>query len=468
MITLIAIDRAGLLTPELARSLTANGCLLHSVADLDEARRLVKPDAAAILLITLSRGDHPDLPRGLPSPDADPPYILVQPRPGEPSVLAQGAYWTLAPPLDPQQLVPVIRAAGETSGLRRDLRWQRFVLSTFNDVGRALTSTLKLNEVLNLIAKKMGQTVPCEAWSLLLVDHRTDELTFELLSGPRPDVVRGFRIKMGQGIAGSVAKERRAILVQDVQKDPRFYPQVDVTTGFRTRSVLCVPLVSKEKAQGVIELINRVGQDSFDRYDLELVTNLAGYGAIAIENARLYEQAEELAITDDTTQIPNMRYFYHVLDREVIRARRRDSILSLLFIDLDKFKQVNDTYGHLHGSRLLREIAHLFKGTLRGVDLVARYGGDEFVALLPETDHAAAFRLAERLRAQVEAYAFHTDAGQVIKVTASVGVASFPDQVQTKEDLVRAADQAMYQAKGAQRNRVYSALQDQGEVLASP
>ncbi len=468
MITLIAIDRAGLLTPELAKSLTAHGCLLHSAADLDEVRRLVKPDAAEILLITVPRGDPPDLLRGIPGVEVALPYILVQARPGESSVLAQGAYWTMGPPLDPQQLFAVIRAAAESSSLRRDLQRQRFALSAFNDVGRALTSTLKLKEVLNLIAEKTSQMVQCEAWSLLLMDHKTDELTFEIVSGQRPDVARGYRIKVGQGIAGWVAKEKEPILIQDAQKDPRFFSQVDDSSGFRTRSVLCVPLISKDKIQGVIELINKVDRNSFDRHDLDLVSTLAGYGAIAIENARLYEQAEELAITDDTTQIPNMRYFHHILNREVIRARRRDSTLSLLFIDLDHFKHVNDTYGHLNGSRLLMEIAHLLKRNLRAIDLVARYGGDEFVALLPDTDHGTAFRLAERLRAQVEAFAFRAEGGMVIQVTASVGVASFPDQAQTKEDLVRFADQAMYRAKGARRNLVFSALQDQLGKLVPP
>jgi diguanylate cyclase (GGDEF)-like protein len=466
--TVIAIDRAGLLTPELAKSLTANGCLLHSVADLDEVRRLVKPDAAEILLITVPRGDPPDLLRGIRGVEAALPYILVQARAGEAPVLAQGAYWTLVPPLDPQQLLAVIRAAAESGALRRDLQRQHLALSAFNDVGRALTSTLKLKEVLNLIAEKASQMVPCEAWSLLLMDHRTDQLTFEIVSGPRPDVVRGYRIEVGEGIAGWAAKEGQPILIQDAQQDRRFFAQVDDTTGFRTRSVLCVPLLSKDKIQGVIELINRVERTSFDRHDLEMVTALAGYGAIAIENARLYEQAEELAITDDTTQIPNMRYFYHILNREVIRARRRGSTLSLLFIDLDNFKLVNDTHGHLHGSRLLKEIAHLLKRNIRGIDLVARYGGDEFVALLPDTDHATAFRLAERLRAQMETYVYHGEAGAVIKITGSVGVASFPDQAQTQEDLVRLADQAMYRAKGAQRNFVYSALQDQLGRLVLP
>jgi diguanylate cyclase (GGDEF)-like protein len=465
VITLIVLDRGDFLAPDIVTALTANGCRVHPAANLDDAKRLLGPSADEVLVIAVPRGDPPDILRSLPDMGADLPYILIAPSGGESSVLAAGAYCTLAPPLDAGQLFNILRAAADNHRLRRDLRRQRIALSSFNDIGRALTSTLKLKEVLNVIAEQTTELVQCEAWSLLLMDPRTDELSFEIVRGPRPDVVRGFRIKVGQGIAGWVAKEGQPILVQDAQKDPRFYPQVDDTSGFRTRSILCVPLVSKEKILGVIELINKLDHSSFDRHDLELVSTLAGYGAIAIENARLYEQAEELAITDDTTQIPNMRYFHHILSRELGRAQRRSSPLALLFIDLDHFKMVNDTYGHFHGSRLLREIAHLLKRSLRAVDLVARYGGDEFVALLPDTDHVTAFRLAERLRAQLEAFAYRPDPAITIRVTCSVGVASFPDQAKTKEDLVRTADQAMYRAKGTRRNVVYSALHDQPDQI---
>jgi diguanylate cyclase (GGDEF)-like protein len=468
VITLIAIDRVGVLTPDLITALTASGCAVQASGNLDEARRLSRPDRAEVLLLAVSRGDPPDLLAGLPELGPEPPYILVTPSAAEAPLLARGAYWTLAPPLDAALLLAVVRLAAESCGLRRDLLRQRHTLSTFNDVGRALTSTLKLKEVLNLIAEKTTELVKCEAWSLLLMDPKTNELTFEIATGPQPELVRGFRIQVGQGIAGWVAKEGQPILVQDAQRDPRFYPAVDGTTGLRTRSILCVPLMSKERTLGVIELINKIDRSGFDRHDLELVTTLAGYGAIAIENARLYEKAEELAITDDTTQIPNMRYFHHILNREVVRARRRNSLLALLFIDLDKFKLVNDTHGHLHGSRLLQEVAHLLRRSLRGVDLVARYGGDEFVALLPDTAHDMALRLAERLRAQVEAFGYRPEPGLTIGVTCSIGVASFPDQAKTQEDLIRFADQAMYRGKGASRNVVYSALQDRLDQPVRP
>jgi diguanylate cyclase (GGDEF)-like protein len=468
VITLITIDRADLVSPDVAACLTANGCLLHAAADADGARRLLRPGSAAVLLVTVPRGDPPDLVLGLPDLAKDHAYLLVEARAGDSPLLAKDAFWTLTAPPDPQRLAVAVRAAAEVTGLRRDLRLERMALTSFNDVARALTSTLKLKEVLNLIAEKTTELVPCEAWSLLMVDQTTEDLTFEIVAGPKPEVVQGFHIRIGEGIAGWVAREGQPILVEDAQKDPRFYPAVDDYTGFSTHSVLCVPLMSKERVVGVIELINKPGGGTFTRHDQDVASTLASYAAIAIENARLYEQAEELAITDDTTQIPNMRYFHHILNREVTRARRRETPLSLLFVDLDKFKQVNDTYGHMHGSRLLREVAHLLRRGLRAVDLVARYGGDEFVALLPDTEPATAYLLAERLRGQIEAYVYRGDPDLTIKITCSIGVASFPDEAKTKEELVRFADQAMYRAKGARRNFVYSGLKDHMGQLVIP
>jgi diguanylate cyclase (GGDEF)-like protein len=471
MISVLVADRTGLVTPEISEALAASGCSLRWAGPAAELERLEFPDSAEVLLV----GPGPDdslerlqALRDMVDLAVDLPYVLLTPRPGEPAELVKGAFWTLTPPIDVRQLCAAVRAAAENGRLRRDLTRQTLALSTFDDVGRALTSTLKLKEVLNLIAEKITQLVPCEGWSLLLMDAKSDDLIFEIVTGPQPEAARGTRVKLGQGIAGWVAKVGEPLLLQHAEDDARFLPGVDGAIGARTRSVLCVPLASKEKILGVIQLINKKEAVGFGRHDLALVTALAGYGAIAIENARLYQQAEELAITDDTTQIPNMRYFQHILSREVTRARRRKSTLSLLFIDLDRFKRINDTYGHINGSRLLREVAHLIRDNFRAMDLVARYGGDEFVALLPDTDHATAFRLAERLRRQVESFAFHDDGGHIIKITCSVGIASFPDQAKTKEDLVRFADQAMYRAKGTRRNMVYSALQDHVGQLVPP
>jgi len=327
-------------------------------------------------------------------------------------------------------------------------------LEAFHEVGRALTSTLKLSEVLNIIADTMSRYVQCEAWSLLLMDEERQELRFEIATGEQGPLVQQFRLKPGEGIAGWVAQEGQACIVEDVAADARFAPHVDSATGFSTRTVLCVPLKSKGEVLGVIELLNKLGGGAFDGRDLQVVSILADYAAIAIENARLYQRAEELAITDDVTGIHNSRYFHQILERELNRARRYKRPLSLLFLDLDSFKAVNDTHGHQQGSKVLREVSWVLKSSIRSVDLIARYGGDEFIVILPDTDAATAARLGERLRATVAGTEFLVPEGLALRLTASFGVAAYPQHAQTKEDLIRVADEAMYRAKGRHPNTV--------------
>jgi len=153
---------------------------------------------------------------------------------------------------------------------------------------------------------------------------------------------------------------------------------------------------------------------------------------------------------------------------ELSRSIRKKSPLSLLFIDLDHFKQVNDTYGHLCGSRVLKEVAHLLRGSVRATDLVARYGGDEFVILLPDTDSGTAFRLAERLRETLASYAFLQEINLALTLTASFGVATFPEHAASKDELILWADRAMYRAKGIRRNLVYSATDLAAEEMPLP
>jgi len=271
---------------------------------------------------------------------------------------------------------------------------------------------------------------------------------------------------MGQGIAGWVAQQKKPLIVNDVRKDDRFYREVDTQTKFTTRSILCAPILFKGKLLAVIEIMNRLDDEPFRKKDLSSISSLLDSAAIAMENANLFNQAEELAVTDDLTSLYNARFLNQVLESEITRAHRYNTQVSFIFMDLDYFKLVNDNYGHMVGREALKEVAQLMKDNFRETDLIARYGGDEFVLVLPETGTQDTFKLAEGLRKKLEKHVFLEKSGNSIHLTASFGIATFPIHAKNKDELIMMADKAMYQAKGECRNMVYIASkEDACEVL---
>jgi diguanylate cyclase (GGDEF)-like protein len=331
------------------------------------------------------------------------------------------------------------------------------------DIGKAITSSLNLDEVLQVIMGKVGTLLEPKLWSLLLLDDETQELYFEIVVSPVADQLKQLRLKVGEGIAGWVAAHGEPLLVTDAQTDPRFSRRVDQLVAFTSNSIICVPLMVKERVFGVIEIINSMEDRSYTEPDLAILATIADFAAIAIDNARTYARINALVITDDLTGLYNARHFDTVLDLEVGRANRYGSPLSLVFFDLDHFKKVNDTYGHLVGSRLLAEVGALVRRQIRTIDLAARFGGDEYVILLPNTDKVGALTLVGKLRTTLRTHPFRADDGQCITVTASFGIAAIPEDAITKLDLMRLADQAMYQVKGTTRDGVH--LADAREVV---
>ncbi len=344
-----------------------------------------------------------------------------------------------------------------TGVLERDLDRRHRELSTLVEIGKALTSTLDLQEILDRIMEKVSLLLQSQAWSLLLVDEGSGDLTFAIAVSPVGGRLKGMTLKKGEGIAGWVAQHGEPLLIPDVREDPRFARKVDEKVSFETRSIVCVPVRSRERVLGVIQLVNTLHQGAFAQEDLAILQTVADFVAIAIENARNFDRVRELTVTDDLTGLFNSRHFSEILDYEFERARRYMTDLSLIFIDLDRFKGVNDNHGHLVGSRLLSEIGTLIKSRIRRVDMGIRYGGDEFVILAPATDKKGGITLAEKLRKAIRDYPFLADDGTRIHLTASFGVASFPEDARSQADLIRKADVAMYEAKGMSRDAVAAA-----------
>lgn len=329
-------------------------------------------------------------------------------------------------------------------------------LASLLEIGKTLTSSLELRDVLKGIMAHLERLLQPQIWSLLLKDEETGELIFEIAVSPVAEELKGIRLKPGQGIAGWVAQHGEPLLIPDVSKDERFDNQVARAVDYPVASIACVPLKVRERVLGVLELIGVQGDEPFDPHNMPLLGAVADFAAIAIDNARNYQRISELVITDDLTGLYNARHFHELLEYEVARAKRYRSQVSLLFFDLDHFKQVNDTYGHLVGSRMIAEVGHLIRRLIRSSDRAARYGGDEYVIVLPNTGKQGSLAVATKMLERLHDHEFRSDTGEIIAITASFGVATYPDDAQDKTELIRAADAAMYEAKEGGRNGVRS------------
>jgi len=339
----------------------------------------------------------------------------------------------------------------EVAGTDRKRQIQE--LSIFHDVAKALTSSLNLDSILQTIMEKVAEYFRPDTWSLLMVDEATDELYFAIAVGDAAEALKSVRLKMGEGIAGWVARHGESLVVPDVYTDPRFAKRIDEMTKWKTRSIICIPLKAKQRVLAVIQLIN-VPMSNFGENEMFFLQAICDYAAIAIDNARAVERIQELTITDDCTGLYNARHLYKTLEAEVYRSARFGYEFTVLFIDLDHFKQVNDTHGHLCGSKLLAEIGYSIKSHLRLIDYAFRYGGDEFVVLLPQTGKESALIVARRLLDSFRTSAYLKDEGLNINVRASLGVASYPEDAKSAHEIIRQADEMMYLVKNSTRDNI--------------
>lgn len=358
-------------------------------------------------------------------------------------------------------------------------------LSILLKVGMRLAAERNLDRLLDMIIEETTAVMNAERSSLFLIDGDKGEMWAKIAQGV--DVVE-IRFPVGVGIAGTVGKTGEIINIPDAYADPRFNPEFDKKTGYRTRSILCVPLQNiVGEVIGAIQVLNKKA-GMFGKDDEALLTALAAQASVAIDNADLYKklnelnlsleskvkertselvranerlsalnkELEEISITDSLTQVFNRQYFMDRIKQEVKRSYRYGTHVSLLMLDIDYFKKVNDTYGHQAGDSVLAGVAGLIKDGLRDTDLFARYGGEEFCLLAMAMDQAGAELLAERLRKKVESAEF-VPGGNKLKVTVSIGVSAWvPEIKENFEELVRRADSALYSAKQEGRNRICS------------
>lgn len=331
-------------------------------------------------------------------------------------------------------------------------------LRVFHEVARALTQSLDLEAILTTIMDKMAQFFGPERWSMLLVDEKAQQLYYAIAVGEDAETLKGLRVPLGEGVAGWVATTGNPLVVPDVSMDEQWSAFSKAHPELNIQSIACVPVRAGDKTLGVIQLLNSK-LDLLSEYSISFLRLLCDYAAIAIQNAHSVERIHELTITDDCTGLFNARHLYTLLDEQLAIYRGNPSHqFSLLFMDLDRFKQVNDTHGHLIGSRLLSEVGGVMKRSLGPENSCVRYGGDEFVALLPGLDKKAAIEATTRLWDHLREEKFLSGAGLNLSLAGSFGLATFPEDGNTVQTIIRAADTEMYRAKTTRDNISVSGL----------
>jgi diguanylate cyclase (GGDEF)-like protein len=310
------------------------------------------------------------------------------------------------------------------------------------DVSQSLITTLDFDQLLNNVLQHLKDTFGFLNASVLLVDEEKQALyTHSSIVYSRED--RDLRLRIGlDGITGHVAKTKRMYYSPDVNKDTYYVPGID-----NTRSEACFPLLTGDHLIGVLD-VESSEVNGFSQDVIRLLSSLSAQIAIAIDNARLYEETKKLSLTDSLTALSNRRSFELFVEAEIRRAERYRRTFVIMMIDLDNFKNYNDKYGHMAGDIVLQKLSKMMKGIIRDVDFLCRYGGDEFVAILPETDASFALDVAERMRKKIAAQKIQP------RITLSIGIASFPHDARDKSRLTDLADQACYDAKQRGGNRV--------------
>ncbi|MCK4798976.1 MAG: diguanylate cyclase [Spirochaetes bacterium] len=333
--------------------------------------------------------------------------------------------------------------------LIKELSYEKEELQIILQIGSKMSSMLNLEKLSDFIIDKACDLTNAEKGSLMLIEN--DKLVIKGAKGLSKKIIKDVKIGLGQAISGWVfAKYGKPLLVKDIENDIRIQGMDRSKGNYRTKSFLSLPLKVKGKSLGVVNITDKIDNNNiFNKDDLKHLSIIINQSAVAIENARLCEELSSQATTDDKTNVYNYRYFKMHLFKELARAERYSFPLSLIMIDIDNFKEYNDVLGHIMGDNTLKDFGQIFKKNTRSLDIVCRYGGDEFCIILPHADAYAAYNVAEKIRKSTEKWNFSKKTK--VDLAISIGI-SVHKKGGTQDELIKQADIALYRSKEHGRN----------------
>ncbi len=314
-------------------------------------------------------------------------------------------------------------------------------LSVFSAIGTSIVAERSIRGVLDRVMEHVGSFFGPLNWSLLLVDSTRGDLVFARVVGRAAEALTGMRVKIGEGVAGWVAQRGASAIIERPSEDSRWSDRLDLLTGFKTDSIIAVPLRSGDKVFGVIELLNRLNGEAFTAYDMRVLSTIADFAAIAVEKAYYLAEARRVSERDPLTGVLNRRGLDRAIEREAARRARYGGDLSVVLADVDRFKAINDSFGHAAGDEVLKAVGAALAGAMRGADSLARYGGDEFLVLMPATGPEE----AEIARSRLEVVLARAGAAHDPPFSVSLGVHTSGQA--DFDELFRESDRDLYRRK---------------------
>lgn len=355
-----------------------------------------------------------------------------------------------------QSFCQQVAISQENQDLRAEHQDLAREVSTLLEIAKSVGSALDSEDLFNIILDKSTEFLKAEQGSLMLFDEDRRELTVKAMKGLNKKIVELLKIRPGEGISGKVLATGIPLVVSDIESDERIVREK--RPRYKTKSFISIPLKLNGRTMGVLNIADKITGEVFKEEDLHLLISIGAYASVAIERSKFYHKTEELkkiSITDSLTGLLNRRYFQERMSEEIERSRRHHLPLSLIMMDIDNFKSVNDTYGHLVGDEALKITARAIRNCIRTIDVPARYGGEEFTVILPQTAKSDATVIAERICSEVGRLDFPFEqAARKLSFSMSLGLATFPDDAEGLDDLVRNTDIALYQAKAQGKNQV--------------